>query len=169
MTRFFRCAELKTTCSKNHFAPVQGTPDCGFSLPVPVPDFPDFPDFPFSGHFHRKVNLVRQVYTQRLRPLTLGAISRAVRLTLGAISRAVHLMLTLGGDLSSRTPNVRGDFRGDFSSRTPNVGGDFRGDFSSRTPNVRGDFSSRTPNVRGEGRGSVSSRTQSKGRDRVFL
>ena len=151
MTRFSRCAELKTTCSKNHFAPVQGTPDCGFSLPVPVPDFPDFP---FSGHFHRKVNLVRQVYTQRLRPLTLGAISRAVRLTLGAISRAVHLMLTLGGDLSSRTPNVRGDFRGDFSSRTPNV---------------RGDFSSRTPNVRGEGRGSVSSRTQSKGRDRVFL
>ena len=25
-------AELKTTCSKNHLAPVQGTPDCGLAV-----------------------------------------------------------------------------------------------------------------------------------------
>ena len=32
IAHFFRCAKLKTTCSKNHLAHVQGTPDCGFSL-----------------------------------------------------------------------------------------------------------------------------------------
>ena len=31
IAHFFRCAKLKTTCSKNHLAHVQGTPDCGFS------------------------------------------------------------------------------------------------------------------------------------------